>query len=51
MNNNVIIEQDAENIDDESYYISQSPIRKQKNKGQKLSNNNSNFGIENAGNQ
>lgn len=49
--NNVILEQEAENMDDESYYISQSPIRKGKQNKPKLSKDNSNFGVENAGNQ
>ena len=55
--NNVIFEMDAENNEDESYYLSQSPIRRNKNKGTTgnvLSTNPSSFGLENmniAGNQ
>lgn len=55
--NNVIFEMDAENNEDESYYLSQSPIRRNKNKGTAgnvLSTNPSSFGLENmniAGNQ
>ena len=52
--NNIIIEQDAENNEDESYYLNNSPPRRGKsnNKAQAmLSNNSSNFGVENAGNQ
>ena len=50
--NNIIFEQDAENIDEESYYISQSPPKRGKSnqKNPVLSNNPSNFGMENAGN-
>lgn len=54
--NNVIMEMEAENNEDESYYLSQSPIRKNKNnnKANILSTNPSTFGLENmniAGNQ
>lgn len=48
--NNVIMEMDAENNEDESYYLSQSPVRKG-HKTNKLSSNASNFVLENAGNQ
>lgn len=52
--NNVIMEMEAENNEDESYYLSQSPIRKNKNnnntqnnKANILSTNPSTFGLEN----
>lgn len=47
--NNVIMEMEAENNEDESYYLSQSPIRKNKNnnKANVLSTNPSTFGLEN----
>jgi hypothetical protein len=49
--NNVIMEMDAENNEDESYYLSQSPIRKNKNNNKPnagiLSTNPSTFGLEN----
>ena len=50
------MEMEAENNEDESYYLSQSPIRKNKNnnKANILSTNPSTFGLENmniAGNQ
>lgn len=48
--NNVIMEMDAENNEDESYYMSNSPVRKnlsnqnRNGKGGGLSSNASNFG-------
>ena len=45
------MEMDAENNEDESYYLSQSPIRKNKNNNKPnagiLSTNPSTFGLEN----
>ena len=51
--NNVIVEMEAENNEDESYYLSQSPVRRGKSNQPKnaLSSNPSNLGMENAGNQ
>lgn len=48
--NNVIMEMEAENNEDESYYLSQSPIRKNKNNNKAnniLNTNPSTFGLEN----
>ena len=46
-----MMEMDAENNEDESYYLSQSPIRKNKNNNKAnagiLSTNPSTFGLEN----
>jgi len=43
---NVIFEMEAENNEDESYYISHSPARRGKSNNQKLAHNPSNLGIE-----
>ena len=45
------MEQEAENNEDESYYITNSPIRRGKSNQKGLTHNPSNLAIENAGNQ
>ena len=49
--NTVILEQDSENNDEESCYVSHSPPRRGKSNQKTLLLNPSNLAIENAGNQ